>query len=69
MNNLFSIERTLFLDDEAEIPIKPPQHYTMLQSSLWLSVSLAFSGTAKNNAIKALLSDYVPSEPGNPGMQ
>ena len=44
-------------------------HYTMLQSSLRLSVSLAFSGTAKNNAIKALLSDYVPSEPGNPGMQ
>ena len=41
----------------------------MLQSSLWLSVSLDFSGTAKNNAIKALLSDYVPSEPGNPGMQ
>ena len=68
MNNLFSIERTLFLDDGAEIPIKP-LHYTMLQSSLWLSVSLAFSGTAKNNAIKALLSDYVPSEPGNPGMQ
>ena len=30
---------------------------------------LVFSGTAKNNAIKALLSDYVPSEPGNAGMQ
>ena len=32
-------------------------------------ISLLLSGTAKNNAIKALLSDYVPSEPGNPGMQ
>ena len=26
-------------------------------------------GPAKNNAIKALLSDVVPSEPGRPGMQ
>ena len=26
-------------------------------------------GPVKNNAIKALLSDVVPSEPGRPGMQ
>ena len=26
-------------------------------------------GPSKNNAIKALLSDVVPSEPGRPGMQ